>query len=212
MKILAFTDIHGSNKKVGYVAVSETLKRLDKFKKIIKQEKIEYVICCGDFTFFNEYVEELLEKIAELPVPVLLIHGNHEDEMDVKMLSKQYPNIHYIHKKAKVIGNYAFLGYGGDGFSRRSPDFVNSMHKAMEKLPKKTKYVLITHGPPHGTKADFRPGYGHVGNLDYREFIEKHPVILSLCGHIHEGFDTHQKVSDALVINPGPEGKIIELE
>jgi Icc-related predicted phosphoesterase len=212
MKILAFTDIHGSSKHLGYISGHETLKLLDRFKKEIKEKKIGLVVCTGDFTLFGDHIELLLKKISQLGTEVLLIHGNHEDEIEVKVLSKRYPNIEFLHKKMKRIGDYVFIGYGGGGFAKRDPEFVHTMKKLTEKLSKNDKIVLLTHGPPFGTKIDQRPGYGHVGNQDYREFIEKHNVVLALSGHIHEGFGKQQKIGKALVMDAGPEGKILTLE
>jgi len=212
MKILAFTDIHGSAKHSGYISAHDMIKSLDDFKKEIKREKIGLVVCTGDFTVFGDHMELFLKKIASLGAEVLLIHGNHEDELDVKILSKRYPNVEFLHKKMKRIGDYVFVGYGGGGFSKKDPEFVHAMKKLSEKLSKNDKVILLTHGPPYGTKLDFRPGYGHVGNIDYREFIDKHNVVIALCGHIHEGFGKHQKIGHTLLINPGPKGKIIEIK
>ena len=212
MKILAFTDIHGSIKHSGYIAPHETLKILDNFKKEVKEQKIGLIVCTGDFTLFGDHIELLIKKIASLGAEVLLIHGNHEDETDMKILTKRYPNIEFLHKKMKKIGDYVFIGYGGGGFSRRDPEFVAAMKKLTSKLSKNDKIILLTHGPPYGTKIDYLPGYGHVGSQDYREFIEKHNVVIALSGHIHEGFGKHEKIKNALVMDPGPMGKIIELK
>ncbi len=212
MKILAFTDIHGSVKDHGYTSPHEMIRYLDNLKHVIKSKKIGLVICTGDFTLFGDHIELFLKKIASLGTEVIIIHGNHEDELDVRILSKKYPNIDFLHKKMKRVGDYVFIGYGGGGFSRKDPEFVSSMKKITERLNKNDKIILLTHGPPYGTKIDYRPGYGHVGSLDYREFIEKHNVVLALAGHIHEGFGKQQKVGKTLVLNPGPKGKIIELK
>ncbi len=212
MKILAFTDIHGHAKNLGYVSASQTLKKLDHFKKTIKENDIDFAICCGDITYFGEEIEAIMKKIGDLGVDVLLIHGNHEEEDEVRLLSKKYDNIHFLHGKMEKIGNFVFIGYGGGGFSRRDSEFVETMKTLTNKLDKKEKIVLFTHAPPHGTKIDFRPPYGHVGNIDYREFIEKHNVVLAMAGHIHEGFGLQQKLGKTTILDPGPDGKIIDLE
>ncbi len=209
MKILAFTDIHGSTKHSGYIPVMDTLKRIEHFKKEVKEKKIDVVICTGDFSIFGNHTDFLIKKLAQIHTHILLIHGNHEDADEVRILSKRYSNIHYLHEKKIKIGEYTFLGYGGDGFSRRNPEFLKSMKKLIEP---EDKIVLLLHGPPQGTKVDSIPGIGHVGNVDYREFIEKHNVVLALCGHIHEAFGKEQKLGNALLMNPGPDGKIITLK
>lgn len=47
--------------------------------------------------------------------------------------------------------------------------------------------VLITHGPPRGT-LDFVPSGGSVGCPRWAEWIAKHPPLLHVFGHIHEGY------------------------
>jgi len=211
MRILAFTDIHGGSDAY-YVSPTETISRLNKFKKGLKEKNIDLIVCTGDFTLFGDYVEVLVKKIADLGVDVILIHGNHEDETDIKILTKRYENIHFIHKKKKKVGDYFFIGYGGGGFSVKDSEFTKTMKNLTKHLKKTDKIILLTHGPAYNTKLDAMPGIGHVGNKDYRKFIETHNVILNLSGHIHEGFGKEDKIKKARIINPGYKGKIITLE
>lgn len=200
MKILAFSDIHGD------------LSTLERFKKVVKQKKIDVVLCAGDFTFFENHIEIMMKKLSELGTEVLLIHGNHEYDEVVKILVKKYKNLHFIHKKAKKIGDFIFIGYGGGGFSLKDSEFVKTMKDLTNHINKKEALILMTHAPFFGTKLDIVPGYGHVGNKDYRKFIESNKVVLGLAGHIHECFGKIDKLGRALLISPGYKGKIITLE
>ena len=105
MKLLVFTDIHSD------------ISILERLKKEVKDKKVDLVICTGDFTFFGHGIEIMTKKLSELGADVLLIHGNHEYEDEVEALSKKYRNIHFMHKKVEKIGDFAFIGYGGGGFS-----------------------------------------------------------------------------------------------
>jgi len=200
MKILAFTDLHND------------ISALENIKEQIKNNDIELAVCTGDFTFFEHHVEIMIKKIAELGTDVLLVHGNHEYDEVVEALCKQHKNIHFMHNNTKKFGKYVFIGHGGGGFSLRDPDFVENSKRLMKNVEKNEKIILMTHAPPHNTKVDVVPGYGHVGNKDYRDFIEKNNVVLALCGHIHEGFNKHDKIGNAFVINPGYNGKIIDIK
>jgi len=210
MRILAFTDIHGGSKSY-YVSALETIKRLNRFKKEIKKKKIDLVVCTGDFTLYGNYPDVLIKKISELGVDVILIHGNHEDETEIRILTKRRESIKFIHKKKKRIGDYVFIGYGGGGFATKDKEFVRTMKDLTSNLKKTDKIIFLMHGPPSNTKMDIVPGIGHVGNEDYRKFIQKNNVILALCGHIHEGFGKEDKIGKARVINPGYKGKLIIL-
>lgn len=200
MKLLVFTDIHSN------------IHLLDAFKKEVKNKKIDLVICTGDYTFFGEGIEVMTKKIAELGTDVLLIHGNHEYEEEVEQLSKKYKNIHFIHKKIEKIGEYTFIGHGGGGFSLHDADFVKTMEKITKNIDKKEKIVFLTHAPPYNTKLDLIPGYGHVGNKDYSDFIKRNNVILAISGHIHETFGKQDKLGKALLLSPGHKGKVVTLE
>ena len=84
--------------------------------------------------------------------------------------------------------------------------------KAIKTVGKESKVVLLTHAPPYVTKMDVVPGFGHVGNKDYRTFIEKHKnVVLAFCGHIHEAEGTEELIGSTRVINVSKSGRVIEL-
>lgn len=200
MRILTFTDVHGD------------LSTLEHIKKTAREKQVDLVICVGDYTFFENHIEFLTKKLSELGTEVLLIHGNHEDSEVVKILCKRYKNMHFIHNKAKRIGNFVFIGHGGGGFHYNDPDFVKAVKDMMKNIDKNEKIVLITHAPPHRTKIDVVPGYGHVGNKDYKRFIQENNVVLAISGHLHETFNKEDKVGKAKIINPGYKGKIVELE
>ena len=198
MKILAFADVHGD------------LSTLEHIKKEVKAKKIDYVVCAGDYTFFEQHIEFLTKKLSQLGTEVILIHGNHEDSEVIEILSKKYKNVHFIHKKVKKAGKYAFLGYGGGGFSLNDPDFVKTMNHLAKNM--KEKIILVTHAPPNGTKLDFLRHQGHVGNRDYSRFIKDNDVILAISGHLHETFNREDRLGKARLINPGYKGKIITLD
>ena len=47
--------------------------------------------------------------------------------------------------------------------------------------------VLLTHGPPLG-HGDLCVGNGHQGCWDLLDFVEAHPPVAHIFGHIHEGY------------------------
>jgi uncharacterized protein len=200
MKILAFTDTHGSNTA------------LKKVKATVKKEEPDIIVCCGDFTIFENGMKNILKLINELGQKVLLIHGNHEEPNTVKKMLKNCPNIMFLHKKTVRIGNVFFMGWGGGGFSVTEPEFKRWSEQAVQKAKQGDEIVLVTHGPPYGVKQDSIGG-DHCGNKDYAVFIKKRKMGVALCGHIHETFctlDTLGKFKNK-VVNPGPVGALIEL-
>jgi uncharacterized protein len=195
MKIYAFTDHHGSPSDLEYV------------KK--KSKDADIILCGGDFTIFENEIEYIMNEMNKLPKKVLLIHGNHEDDITVRALCSSFSNLIFIHQEIHIIGEYAFVGYGGGGFSTHDLNFENWTKTIARQLEGK-KVVLMLHGPPHGTKAD-KMAMGYVGNKSFAKFIKEHQPELVICGHIHETFGRRDTIGKSKVINPGPIGEMIEL-
>jgi len=197
MKILAFTDLHS------------TKKYFDIIKKKTKKHNPDILVCAGDITYFGLKTEMMIKLLDSLDKTVLIIHGNQDDDSEVKILCSKTKNLKYIHKKTFVLDEYLFLGYGGLGFSKISKDLERFM---LSKKIKNKKVVLIVHQPPFGTKLDKVPYLGHVGNKSIVKVIKKIKPILGVFGHIHETFKKRDKIGKTLVINPGQEGMILTFD
>ena len=128
-------------------------------------------------------------------------------EMEKK--AKEFKNFVFFHKKAVEIEDFVFLGYGGGGFSQSDPEFRGVARGWYGKYQDK-KIILVTHGPPFGVSAD-KINEDHVGNKDFRKFIERIVPRLVVCGHIHETAGAVDEIGITKVINPGWEGMTIEL-
>ncbi len=197
MKILAFADNHGSPSEIAEVA------------RKAKSKDVDLIVCLGDFTIFEHEIHYHLDLINNLPKKVLLIHGNHEDEDTLRYLSKKCKNIEFIHEESFETDVHIFIGYGGGGFAMHDKRFEEIMKKFKPKMKDK-KSIILLHGPPHGTELDLL-AEGYVGNKSYRKFIEEMQPHLVLCGHLHENFKKRDKIGKSIIINPGPEGELIEI-
>ncbi|MEA2036355.1 MAG: metallophosphoesterase [Nanoarchaeota archaeon] len=198
MKILAFVDLHGSSK---------ALKKLKENAK-----KADILVCAGDISIFENELDGLLYKLDKIGKLLLIIPGNHEDDVDLSELSKLFDNITDIHKKSYVIDDYLFLGYGGGGFSMVDGDFEKLSKKFEKEINKNIgkKVILVTHAPPYKTKLDDIMGED-CGNKTIKNFIKKVKPDLAIAGHIHENAGKEDKIGNTKVINPGPSGKIISI-
>ena len=196
MKILACVDMHGSEK--AFAALKE------------KAKKVDCVVCAGDFTIFEHSITKFLEFFDSLGKEVLMIHGNHEDEDSLKEACRPFKNIHFFHKEVVEKDGFVFFGYGGGGFSMMEPEFDDCVRKKLSLLRGK-KIILVTHAPPYKTAIDLL-GESHKGNKNFKEFIlQMHPVLV-ISGHLHENAGRHELLQKTLIMNPGPLGKIIELQ
>ncbi|MFH1439334.1 MAG: metallophosphoesterase [Candidatus Woesearchaeota archaeon] len=214
MRILAISDIHGSHK---------ALKKLK-----ISAKKADLVIIAGDFTIFQNHIEQIMKNINSWKKKVLLITGNHENHNTVKRLCQNYSNIYFMNNKIMKINNNSntmlIYGYDTDGFNFRDKLFerdslkfvkaikkINQSKKAARNIrAKESKTILISHAPVYGTKTD-KVMDEHCGNKSVKEFCIKNKINYCFCGHIHEASHTIDRLGKTIVVNPGPYGMMFEI-
>ncbi len=203
MKIYAFTDPHGNTKALAAV------------KEAVRKEKPDLVVCTGDLTVFERDMKAVLSRINLFHVPALMLHGNHENERRMRKACSQFPNIRFLHEEAYEQGGWTFLAYGGEGFKDED--------ERLETLPLRkefaaldwSKVVFLSHAPPYKTAVDDVGEGGeewHVGSKTLARLVKKRQPALVLCGHIHEAFHKEDRIGKTLVVNPGPNGKLFDLE
>ena len=200
MKILAFTDTHGS------------LLALRRIEQKTKAQNPDLLVCAGDISIFEHGIIGIARRLNKLNKKIVIIHGNHEDDSTFKKLAKLFKNIIFIHKTHFICNNLLFLGYGGGGFSIVDREFekISAKFKKIIKQNKDKKIILVTHAPPYKTKLDKLVEW-HCGNKSIRHFVEKNKVDLLICGHLHENFGKEDNIKKTKVMNPGPFGKIVEI-
>ena len=198
MKILFFVDLHGDMK-----ALREIKERAN--------DDVDVVVCAGDFTTMERGMGDVLKELNSLGKKVLMIHGNHEDEDGLREACENFENILFIHKAVHHIGEYIFLGYGGDGFSTNDKSFERVADEFFkhEALGKK-RIILVTHGPPHGTILDDLGG-DFRGNKSYKKFIDEVKPHVVVAGHLHENAGKHERVERTLYMNPGKNGVVLDI-
>ena len=199
MRILAFTDIHGS-----FVA-------LRRIGQKVKSQNPDLLVCAGDISIFEHGIFGILRKLNKLNKKIIIVHGNHEDSSTFIKCSKLFKNIIFIHKNYFIEDDILFLGYGGDGFSVFDKGFEKISRNKFKKMINNhqgKKIILVTHAAPYRTKLD-KLMQGHCGNKSIRNFVDKNKIDLLICGHLHENFGKEDKIKKTKIINPGPFGKII---
>src|SRR3989344_8177126 len=154
MKILAFSDVHGNTKIIKHL--------------LEKASNADILVCAGDISIFSNNLKQILEKFKKTQKQLLIIPGNHEDPKDLENIND---SIISIHKKTFRINNIVFVGYGTGGFSKVDKKFELFIKKVKPTLRKDDKLVLVTHGPPFGTKLDKLPYFEHAGSISYRKAI-----------------------------------------
>jgi uncharacterized protein len=185
------------------------MKTMERLKNLSKD--VDGVVCAGDVTSMERNLPNVMKKFSEFHSHVLMIHGNHEEPQNLKEHCDMYTNITFLHKGAFNVGDYLFLGYGGDGFSTNDPEFEEVAKKFFKPEIKDDKRIIfVTHGPAHGTELDKVAG-SHKGSISYRKFIDDVKPHLVISGHLHENEGKSEKIGRTMFINPGRQGAIIEI-
>ncbi len=196
MKILAFVDVH-ENKSA--------------MKKLIEKSKdVDLLICAGDISVWGSNLSNLIKSFKATNKKLLIIPGNHEDEIELKEICSNFDFVFYLHKRSIKINNYLFFGHGTGGFAKINKDF-EKVGERFKKIIKNEKVIFVSHAPPYNTKLDILIN-DHYGCKSYSDFILQVKPILCVCGHFHENSGVSDKLGKTFVINPGPYGQIIDLE
>ncbi|MCQ8905517.1 MAG: metallophosphoesterase [Methanothermobacter sp.] len=195
MKILAVSDLHGSN--------------IPELHRYLKNNRVDIIVVAGDITHFGppELAEELLNDLASHNIPVLAVPGN----CDPHGISSRIENSRAINIHARTLNvkNFAFCGLGGSNptpfntpLELEEDEIHGELDKLLENLQGTDRLILVTHAPPHGTEVDRIPSGDNVGSTGVRDAIEKHQPCINICGHIHEspGVD---RLGETLIVNPG---------
>lgn len=196
MKIIGLPDIHGDFEKI---------QRLES-----RLAEVDLVLLIGDITDFGHKaeMEEMVSLVRTVNNHCICVPGNCDYPETEKVLNSMELNLNGFWKD---IGGISFVGLGGslatpfNGTPFEVPDlyFQTKLENAEKDLPAERPMILVSHQPPHGTKADSLNNGMHVGSLAVRRFIEKHQPLVCFTGHIHEGKGISD-IGSTQVINPGP--------
>ena len=194
MKILVFTDVHGSP-----VAIKQLLN---------KAKSVDLLICAGDIVDWGN-LEKIIRLFKITNKKMLIIPGNHEDYSELKNICKKYDFLIDIHLKKFKFEDCVFFGFGGGGFLKRDIELEEEMKNLKFE---EDKLIFVSHGPPYGTKLDYLDHMqSYRGSKTLTEFIKKFKPKIAICGHLHENEKKEDKINNTLIINPGRFGKIIEI-
>ena len=195
MKLLLFVDTHGDMNAMELIRA--------------KAGSADAVLCAGDITVWGNNVGEMVKFLDDLGKPVFIVHGNHETKEEMLQACKDMKNVKFVHEQVVSFKDLKIIGFGGGGFSSRSQRFESWSRELLKEGHEKS--ILLTHAPPFKTRLDVVWDANHAGNKSFREFIEKARPLLAVSGHIHETWGETDKIGRTIVINPGPEGLIIEI-
>ena len=201
MKILAASDLHSD--------VQAAKKLADKAKK----NKVDLVLLGGDIIEMGTAGKGIIGPFKKAGIEVLMVHGNHDQPVDIDFLSEKYGggvyNLHSYYKEFDDLVIFGAVGTEFGFFGLDNKELFDDLRKKMRKAGGK-KRILLTHEPPFNTKLD-NLGWAKVGSRNMRKIIEAYKPDVVLCGHIHETFGLTDYIGKTKIVNTGKKGVIIDL-
>jgi len=198
MRILAFTDLHGS---------------FDVVEGVLEGEKeYDLIIIGGDLTTIGtpRQAEEGLRRLQHFERPVVAVAGNMDPVPIDATLTRLGVSINGC---GIVEGGVGFFGVSGAPHSPLHTPY----EIAEEEIAKRAEAgwadvagakqtVFVPHAPPWGTALDVVRFGTHVGSVAVLRFIELHQPSAVVCGHIHEarGID---RLGSSVLVNCGAAGR-----
>ncbi len=190
MKILAFSDLHGSAKHAAALVSASA--------------GADLVIGAGDFCKMRQGLEEAMALLSEISAPFVIVPGNAESYDELRAAAPA--RVKVLHGTAATIDGLRLfgLGYGVPltPFGAWSCDLTEDQAAAMLKACDKTD-ILILHSPPKGVVDSTSAGQS-VGSNAIHAAIKRIQPGLAFCGHIHDSWGEAGKIGDTNVHNLGP--------
>ncbi len=196
--------------KILFLADEESKAYWDFFRKE-DFEDIDLIISCGDLK--ASYLSFLATMTS---IPVLYIHGNHDDSYG----RKPPEGCICIDDKVYKYNGVRILGLGGsyrykEGINQYTDD---EMKKRVKKLGLKLRFskgidILVTHSPALGLHDD--EDLCHRGFAVFNDLMEKYKPKYFVHGHVHMNygrkFPREDIVGETHVIN-AYEKYVVEIE
>lgn len=179
--------------KILFLADEESKTYWDYFKKE-QFEGIDLIVSCGDLK--SEYLTFLATMV---PVPVLYVHGNHDDKYKIKPPE----GCICIEDKIYDFNGIRILGLGGS-FRYKQGDHQYTeaqMARRIMKLKWKLKVnrgfdILVTHSPALGLHDGEDPC--HRGFDAFNRLIETYHPKYFVHGHVHMNYGRQYPREDAI--------------
>lgn len=179
MKILAFSDFHGS------------LIVLRQVCEVVLHEQPDITMIAGDIGQGSlKTAKHFLQLLSETQSPVFFVPGNIDDPALAEWNDTSL--IFGLHGRCVAYEQISFVGLGGAPLSPFNTSFEYDEMEAESLLRKAImnrnheRWILLTHAPPRNTKLDRTWQGKHVGSTAVRKIIEEKKPTLAICGHIHE--------------------------
>ncbi|MFO7907581.1 MAG: metallophosphoesterase family protein [Pirellulaceae bacterium] len=199
MRLMVFSDLHRD---------VEVARRLAK-----QSGEADIVVGAGDFATKRKGLLEVIDALAQINRPSILVPGNSESVEELAEACARWPAANVLHGSGVEILGTTFWGMGGavpvTPFGSWSCDYSEEEARGLlADCP--LHAILVSHSPPRGAVDQSSQGE-NLGSMAIAETVERcHPPLV-VCGHVHESAGCSTTVSGTPVVNAGPQGIIWEI-
>ena len=206
MKLLAISDLHGKRAALERILRAAT--------------NPQVILLGGDITHFGTGNEaaHIVQRCRETGATVLAVAGNCDSPEIDRTLERLGVGLLGRGVAVEGTGFYGLSGmprWHGSMYELTEVEIATALAAGRTMLEANAdveRYVLLSHPPPRDA-ADATHYGDRVGSVALREHIERHPVDLVICGHIHEAYGTtHIGKTPIVNCGAGNEGHYAEIE
>lgn len=194
MRLLCITDIHGAS---------------EMFEKILQHEpQPDGLLIGGDFTNFGppQEAERLLDTALLYCPQVFAVAGNCDSpEIDDMLLRRGVS----LHRRGQAFNGFGFFGlsamppWRGEMYEFTEEELDGFLADGHAQTQGLTRFIMLTHPPPHHTKVDRNSSGKHLGSTAVRKWMYDLKPALLICGHIHEARGVDE-LNGTVIVNCGP--------
>ncbi|KAA0215631.1 MAG: serine/threonine protein phosphatase [Leptolyngbya sp. PLA3] len=199
MKILAFSDIHRDLGAVEAFAV--------------RARASDVLVGAGDFATRREGLQPVIDALAALGRPTVLVCGNAESPDELQSACARFEHLHVLHASSVELEGLTFFGLGGaippTPFGQWSVDFDETQADHwLDRCPRGC--VLVTHSPAYG-HCDRTSAGKCVGSRAVLACVERCRPALVFSGHVHDAWGQSSEFGPTRLYNVGPRALQVEL-
>ena len=199
MRLLLFSDLHRNTN--------------DARNLVQMSRDVDVVVGAGDFATMRKGIQEVIDVLAEIDRPAVLVPGNSESYEELVAACKLWPSSEVLHGSGTEVNGIEFWGVGGaipiTPFGAWSNDFSEEEGlRLLANCPHGA--IIVSHSPPKGAVDESSSGQ-HLGSTALLATVEECQPILVVCGHIHDSAGSTETIGSTPVINAGPRGVVWEV-
>ena len=194
MRLLLFSDLHRDTTAA---------------RNLVEMSRdADAVIGAGDFATMRKGIQEIIDALAAIERPTILVPGNSESYEELAAACRGWPAATVLHGAGTEVDGIEFWGVGGaipiTPFGSWSYDFSeDDGRRLLADCP--LGAILVSHSPPKGA-VDKSSSDQSLGSLAVLETVEKCQPLLVVCGHIHDSSGQCELIGNTPVVNAGPRG------